>query len=100
MDSVKHKGPVFQKIFEFCYKYKLKWCQNGTNTPIMDFLVFNKVRIYNCHKHKHPKVSLYEAIFFTTKIMSTFNFQSFLADTSFTWWENELDYCWRCPIVS
>ena len=31
-DSVKQKGPAFQKVFEFCYKYKLKCCQEGKGT--------------------------------------------------------------------
>merc|ERR1719225_2308887 len=43
-DSVKQKGPAFQKVFEFCYKYKLKCCQEGKGTPVMDKLVFNKIR--------------------------------------------------------
>ena len=43
-DSVKQKGPAFQKVFEFCYKYKLKCCQEGKGTPVMDKLVFNKVK--------------------------------------------------------
>ena len=44
MDSVKKKGPVFQKVFEFCYNYKLSWCRSGKRSPIIDAVVFNKVR--------------------------------------------------------
>ena len=47
MDSVKKKGPAFQKVFEFCYNYKLSWCSSGKRSPIIDAVVFNKVRYTN-----------------------------------------------------
>lgn len=43
-DSVEKKGPTFKKIFEFCFNYKLYWVKQGWQTPIIDRIVFNKIR--------------------------------------------------------
>ena len=42
--SVRGKGAIFQRVFEFCFEYKLYWYLKGKETPILDRLVFNKVR--------------------------------------------------------
>ena len=42
--SVRGKGVLFQRVFEFCFEYKLYWYLKGKETPILDRLVFNKVR--------------------------------------------------------
>ena len=42
--SVRGKGALFQRVFEFCFEYKLYWYLKGKETPILDRLVFNKVR--------------------------------------------------------
>ena len=43
-DSVKKRGPAFQKVFEYCYSYKLHWMRKGRDTPLCDRIVFNKIR--------------------------------------------------------
>ena len=44
LDSVDKRGPNFRKIFEFCFNYKLFWVKRGMNTPILDKIVFNKIK--------------------------------------------------------
>jgi len=44
MDSVSKRGQNFQKAFEFCYRYKLYWRRQGMSTPMVDKLVFNKIK--------------------------------------------------------
>ena len=44
MDSVKKRGPAFEKIFAYCYSYKNYWMKKGRSTPICDKIVFNKIR--------------------------------------------------------
>ena len=44
IDSVNKRGSNFQKAFEFCYRYKLYWSRNGHKTPIVDKIVFNKIK--------------------------------------------------------
>jgi len=44
MDSVGKRGANFQKAFEFCYRYKLYWRRSGMSTPLVDKLVFNKIK--------------------------------------------------------
>jgi len=44
MDSVNKRGANFQKAFEFCYRYKLYWSRSGMKTPMVDKLVFNKIK--------------------------------------------------------
>jgi len=43
-EGVKKRGPTFKKIFDFCYNYKLKWNKLGYTTPILDRLIFNKIK--------------------------------------------------------
>jgi len=44
IDSVGKRGNSFQKAFEFCYRYKLYWTRSGQNTPIVDKIIFNKIK--------------------------------------------------------
>lgn len=44
IDSVNKRGVNFQKVFEFCYRYKLYWTRSGNQTPIVDRIVFNKIK--------------------------------------------------------
>jgi len=44
IDSVNKKGANFQKAFEFFYRYKLYWTRNGQKTPMVDKMVFNKIK--------------------------------------------------------
>jgi len=44
IDSVNKKGANFQKAFEFFYRYKLYWTRNGQKTPMVDKIVFNKIK--------------------------------------------------------
>jgi len=44
IDSVNKRGTNFQKVFEFCYRYKLYWTRAGKTTPIVDKIVFNKIK--------------------------------------------------------
>ncbi|XP_023327811.1 long-chain-fatty-acid--CoA ligase 4 [Eurytemora carolleeae] len=44
IDSVNKRGVNFQKVFEFCYRYKLYWTRSGSQTPIVDRIVFNKIK--------------------------------------------------------
>jgi long-chain acyl-CoA synthetase len=44
IESVGKRGANFQKTFEFCYRYKLYWTRSGQPTPIVDKIVFNKIK--------------------------------------------------------
>merc|ERR1719369_1110935 len=44
IDSVDKRGANFQKVFEFCYRYKLYWSRNNKATPVVDKIVFNKIK--------------------------------------------------------
>lgn len=44
IDSVGKRGQNFQKAFEFCYRYKLYWTRSGQSTPIVDKIIFNKIK--------------------------------------------------------
>jgi len=44
MDSVNSRGKNFQKVFDFCYRYKLYWTKSEKPTPIVDRIVFNKIK--------------------------------------------------------
>ena len=35
---------MFEKVFKFCLDYKLGWYKRGRDTPLVDKLVFNKIR--------------------------------------------------------
>ena len=43
-EVLKKKGPRFEKIFNICYDYRLKAIKNGEETPILDMLLFSKLR--------------------------------------------------------
>ena len=43
-DTLAKRGPGFEKLFNFCYKYRLEANLRGEHTPIMDFLVFRSLR--------------------------------------------------------
>jgi len=42
--NVANRGPFFAELVNFCYKYRLKWLRSGHTTPIMDKLIFAKMR--------------------------------------------------------
>jgi len=44
MDSVNKRGKNFQKVFDFCYRYKLYWSKSNKPTPVVDKVVFNKIK--------------------------------------------------------
>jgi len=44
MGGIKKRGPTFKKVFDFCYNYKLSWNKMGFTTPILNALVFNKIK--------------------------------------------------------
>jgi long-chain acyl-CoA synthetase len=44
LDKVNAKGKNFQKVFDFCYRYKLYWYHAQIPTPIIDRLIFNKIK--------------------------------------------------------
>jgi len=44
VDSVAKRGKNFQKVFDFCYRYKLYWTKSNKPTPIVDKVVFNKIK--------------------------------------------------------
>jgi len=43
-EGVNKKGVVFAKIFEICYNYKLWWNIRGFQTPLLERLIFRKLR--------------------------------------------------------
>ena len=43
-DTLKKRGPGFEKLFKFCYDYRLKAIMNGDSTPVMDTLLFKAIR--------------------------------------------------------
>ena len=43
-EGVNKKGVVFSKIFEICYNYKLWWNIRGFQTPLLERLIFRKLR--------------------------------------------------------
>ena len=43
-DTVAKRGPGFEQIFQFMFDYKKAAMMRGEETPIMDFLVFRKIR--------------------------------------------------------
>ena len=44
VEGVNKKGAGFKKFFDFCYNYKLKWNKLGYTTPILNALIFNKIK--------------------------------------------------------
>ena len=43
--KVASRGIAFKKFFDNCVQYKVKWMNNGFSTPILDKLVFSKIRL-------------------------------------------------------
>ena len=43
-EGVKKKGKVFAKVFNVCYNYKLWWNLRGFHTPLLERLIFKKLR--------------------------------------------------------
>jgi len=43
-ENVKKKGDFFEKLFDFCVRYKMAASDRGESTPIMDKLIFRGVR--------------------------------------------------------
>jgi long-chain acyl-CoA synthetase len=44
-EKVKAGGPTAAAVFKFFYDYRLKWYYRGFRTPIVDALIFKKVRL-------------------------------------------------------
>ena len=44
MEAVKSRGAAFEKVFNLCYEYKLKWNKDHCSTPILSALVFSKLK--------------------------------------------------------
>ena len=42
--NIKNKGERFEKIFNTCVQYKRKWQIRGFDTPIMNKILFKKIR--------------------------------------------------------
>ena len=43
-EGVNKKGKVFAKVFNVCYNYKLWWNMRGLHTPVLERLIFKKLR--------------------------------------------------------
>jgi long-chain acyl-CoA synthetase len=43
-EKVGQKGPRFQGIFDWAYNYRLEALRQGEEAPIMDFLIFRKMK--------------------------------------------------------
>ena len=43
-ENVSKQGPFMEKLLSFCYQYKSYYRQKGMQTPIMDALIFRKMR--------------------------------------------------------
>ena len=43
-DQVVRSGPTFQQLFNWAYNYRLEAMRRGESTPILDFIVFRKIR--------------------------------------------------------
>ena len=42
--NIQEKGPFSQKLVEYCISYKMKWFSRGFDTPIMNALIFSKMK--------------------------------------------------------
>ena len=38
------KGPRFERLFDYCYRYKRYWLDQGFNTPILNALIFKNLK--------------------------------------------------------
>jgi len=43
-EGVNKKGKIFAKVFNVCYNYKLWWNKQGYHTPVLERLIFKKLR--------------------------------------------------------
>jgi long-chain acyl-CoA synthetase len=43
-DQVMRNGPTFQQLFNWAYNYRLAAMRRGESTPILNFLVYRKIR--------------------------------------------------------
>ena len=43
-EGVQKKGTVFAKVFNVCYNYKLWWNKRGFHAPLLERLIFRKLR--------------------------------------------------------
>lgn len=43
-DKVKNEKPIKRILFNFGYRYKQKWISRGYTTPLIDAVVFKKIR--------------------------------------------------------
>ncbi|RWS01830.1 long chain fatty acid CoA ligase-like protein, partial [Dinothrombium tinctorium] len=44
LDQVKARGKFFKQFFDFAIIYKSYWFEKGYNTPLLDFLLFRKIK--------------------------------------------------------
>ena len=42
--KISSRGPVFESLFEVFFRYRLFWTQWGADTPILNRVVFQKLR--------------------------------------------------------
>jgi len=42
--KVEARGVFFSRFIELCYRYRLKWIRRGQETPIMNWILFNKFK--------------------------------------------------------
>merc|ERR1719342_1212724 len=43
-EGANKKGNVFKRVFDFCYNYKLWWNKQGYHCPLLERLIFKKLR--------------------------------------------------------
>jgi len=43
-EGVDKKGPIFKRVFDYCYNYKLWWNKWGIDTPVFDKIIFKKLK--------------------------------------------------------
>ena len=43
--KIREKGEAFESFFNFCINYKLDWIDRGYTTPILDGILFEKVKV-------------------------------------------------------
>ena len=43
-EGIRQKGANFERVFEFFYNYKLEWNRRGYSTPLLNRLIFDKLK--------------------------------------------------------
>ncbi len=43
-ENIAAKGAFFKRLMDFCYRYKSYYRQRGMRTPILDAIIFKKMR--------------------------------------------------------